>query len=62
MVFKTIVWIEKKVNKGVEQFTKADLLAVTLFEDREDGANQKGVPAYAGGLVQPLGFKSIKIN
>ena len=38
-----------------EQFTEADLLAVTLFENRGDVTNQKGVPACAGGLVPPLG-------
>jgi hypothetical protein len=37
-----------------EQFTKADLLAVTLFEDHQDMKGQKGVPAGAGGLVPPL--------
>jgi len=38
----------------IEQYAEADLLAVTLFEDREECTNQKGVPAVAGGLVPPF--------
>jgi hypothetical protein len=45
--------MDNKISE-VEQITKADLLAVTLFENRGDGTYQKGVPAYAGGLVPPF--------
>ena len=41
-------------GKEVIEQTKADLLAVTLFENRGDIINQKDVPACAGSLVPPL--------
>ena len=46
--------LNKLGRTRIEQDTEADLLAVTLFEDRGDAANQKAVPADAGGLVPPL--------
>jgi hypothetical protein len=36
------------------KFTKADLLADTLFEDLQYLANQKDAPAGAGSLIPPL--------
>jgi len=45
----------------VEQYTKADILTVTIFDNRGDGTNQKGVPAGAGGLVPPFYVKN-RIN
>jgi len=38
----------------MEQITKADLPAVTLFENRGYLTNQKGVPAGAGSLAPPF--------
>ncbi len=38
----------------IEQDAEADLLAVTLFEYRGEGTNQKDAPAGVGGLAPPL--------
>ena len=45
---------EQNNTLNVEQITEADLLAVTLFENRGEDTNQKALPACAGGLVPPL--------
>jgi hypothetical protein len=46
--------LNKLGTNRIEQSTKADLLAVTLFEDRGEVTTQKDVPACAGGLVPPF--------
>ena len=48
------MWSDSEMH-DMEQSTKADLLAVTLFEGRGEETNQKRVPAGAGGLVPPIG-------
>ncbi len=42
------------IGEALNRILKADLLAVTLFEDGGEGTNQKGLPAGAGGLVPPF--------
>jgi hypothetical protein len=41
-------------GERIEQYAKADLLAVTLFGEQQFVTNQKGAPAGGGGLAPPL--------
>jgi len=46
--------ITQNVNQVVEQITKADLLAVTLFNEVHNVKTKKRASQLYGGLVPPL--------